>query len=248
MNQKVIDSFDRAAPDYHAASSVQRKIAGHLARTLFLEASTPDSIWEIGCGTGNLTRLLADQWPDCSLLITDASPSMLEVAKNKMIEFDQGRLKFETFVGGNDQPDGSYSMIASNMTLQWVDDLSALIHGLGRCTRTIGFSIPVDGSFENWIEAHRNCGIDSGIRDLIPLSRLKEELDTPGCETVFFEVRDIPARFERPLDFARSLKKTGTAVPRAGHRPVNLRRVVAGLPDNLEINYRVAFAVINCRS
>ena len=42
----------------------------------------PSTIWDLGCGTGAITRMLAARWPDASVHGLDSSASMLAEASN----------------------------------------------------------------------------------------------------------------------------------------------------------------------
>jgi trans-aconitate 2-methyltransferase len=74
-------------------------------------------IVDLGCGSGELTRVIAERWPDAQVLGLDNSPQMLARA----VQFGiPGRLSFVTenirnFSGRSD-------LIFSNAALQWVDD------------------------------------------------------------------------------------------------------------------------------
>lgn len=71
---------------------------------------------DLGCGTGELTRRLADELPDSDVLGIDSSAEMLERSK----EFARPGLRFE--VRAIEQIDGEYDLIFSNAALQWVPD------------------------------------------------------------------------------------------------------------------------------
>src|SRR3954452_13283459 len=57
-----------------------------------IEASAPRTVVDLGCGPGNLTRFLAQRWPDALVLGVDSSPEMVAAAAEHAIE---GRLGFE---------------------------------------------------------------------------------------------------------------------------------------------------------
>ena len=40
-----------------------------------------ETVLEIACGTGQVTRLLAKQLPEAAIIATDLNPGMIEVAK-----------------------------------------------------------------------------------------------------------------------------------------------------------------------
>ncbi|MFF5498034.1 trans-aconitate 2-methyltransferase [Streptomyces aquilus] len=103
--------------------------ADHRARPfLDLLARVPDlprdpaRIADLGCGPGNVTALLADRWPTARITGYDNSPEMLDKA-----HLDHagptpggGSLDFAHADVRTWAPTGSYDLIISNATLQWV--------------------------------------------------------------------------------------------------------------------------------
>jgi trans-aconitate 2-methyltransferase len=76
---------------------------------------------DLGCGTGELTRRLADRLPGSQVLGIDSSPEMLERAR--MLEGPG--LRFERV--SIEQVEGHWDLVLSNAALQWVDDHPALV-------------------------------------------------------------------------------------------------------------------------
>ena len=76
----------------------------------------PTYVVDLGCGTGNLTAVLADRWPDAEVLGLDASPEMIERARtdHSSIEWQVGDI--DTWL-----PDRPVDLIFSNAALHWVD-------------------------------------------------------------------------------------------------------------------------------
>lgn len=79
---------------------------------------------DLGCGTGELTRRLADSLPDSNVLGIDASPQMLE----RTGEYVRTGLRFE--LGDLAELDGQWDLIFSNAALQWAEDHARLIPNL----------------------------------------------------------------------------------------------------------------------
>ncbi|NOY98664.1 MAG: methyltransferase domain-containing protein [Chloroflexi bacterium] len=79
---------------------------------------------DLGCGTGELTRRLADALPDSDVLGLDKSPHMLERAA----DYARAGLRFE--LGDLASLPASWDLIFSNAALQWSPDHPALVSNL----------------------------------------------------------------------------------------------------------------------
>ena len=75
---------------------------------------------DLGCGTGDLTRRLADLLPDSDVLGLDSSDEMLEKAQAQArpgLRFQKGQIE---------EAEGQWDLVFSHAALQWVDDHRAL--------------------------------------------------------------------------------------------------------------------------
>lgn len=79
---------------------------------------------DLGCGTGELTRQLADALPNSDVTGLDSSTQMLEKAQ----EFAGPGLRFEQ--GDQAQLTGEWDLIFSNAALQWSENHAELIPSL----------------------------------------------------------------------------------------------------------------------
>ena len=78
---------------------------------------------DLGCGTGELTRQLADQLPNSDVTGLDTSPQMLEAARAASLE--RPGLVFEQ--GDQASLTGSWDLIFSNAALHWSENHTDLI-------------------------------------------------------------------------------------------------------------------------
>jgi trans-aconitate 2-methyltransferase len=81
----------------------------------------PRAIYDLGCGAGNVTRLLAARWPGAAVTGLDHSPEMLAQASAEpsAIRWIEADLR-------DWEPGGSPDLLFSNATLHWAPDHAAL--------------------------------------------------------------------------------------------------------------------------
>src|SRR5215208_6253576 len=87
----------------------------------------PDlSVVDLGCGTGELTRQLAEALPNSDVTGLDSSPQMLDAARAS--SFSSSNLHFEQ--GDQAHLTGEWDLIFSNAALHWSEDHAELIPSL----------------------------------------------------------------------------------------------------------------------
>jgi trans-aconitate 2-methyltransferase len=82
-----------------------------------IDLESPATVYDLGAGAGNVTRLIAARWPGARIVGVDGSAEMLAkaAAENPGIEWRQADL-------GKWQPDRPADLIYSNAALHWLDD------------------------------------------------------------------------------------------------------------------------------
>lgn len=93
-----------------------------------LVARIPDrsykTICDLGCGTGDLTGILSEQWPEARVLGVDSSREMLLAAEQAGVP---DRVDFTPGDIVTWRPAEPQDLIVSNATFQWIPDAAALV-------------------------------------------------------------------------------------------------------------------------
>ena len=77
---------------------------------------TPNVIYDLGCGSGNVTRIISERWPEASVYGVDNSKNMLEKAAA-----EPGKIRWIEADIRTWSPDEHPDLIYSNATLHWVE-------------------------------------------------------------------------------------------------------------------------------
>jgi len=106
-----------------------RKFRDERARPFHdLLARVPDlpfaAVADLGCGPGDMTRLLADRWPRARITGVDLSPEMLAAAQEFALP---GRLEFVRADAATWTPPAPLDLVISNAALQWIPDHETLV-------------------------------------------------------------------------------------------------------------------------
>lgn len=114
-------------------------------------AEDPRRVVDLGCGPGNLTRLLAQRWPEAQVLGLDSSPQM--VAEAQQVEGIDAEVAdivaWAEDAHGSAGDDAPVDVLISNAALQWVPGHLDLIPALvDRVAPGGWFAMQVPGNFD----------------------------------------------------------------------------------------------------
>jgi trans-aconitate 2-methyltransferase len=102
------------------------EFAGHRLRPALdllarVPAASPAVVHDLGCGTGNVTRLLLERWPAAAVIGVDGSAAMLAAARVATPEVTW----VQADIGSWRSPRPA-DVVFSNAALHWLDDHPAL--------------------------------------------------------------------------------------------------------------------------
>ncbi|MFD1427598.1 methyltransferase domain-containing protein [Kroppenstedtia sanguinis] len=136
--KRIALTFNRQAEVYDRHAVVQQRMAHRIIQTLEENRVEARSILEVGCGTGYLTQLLSEYFPDTGLVGMDLSPKMAATA----MERTGGPVRY--WVGDvEEDPLGEecYDLIAANAVIHWLQNPEITLQRLVDALRPGGFLI-----------------------------------------------------------------------------------------------------------
>ena len=86
-----------------------------------IDLESPGLVYDLGCGTGNTTKLLADQWPDSRIVGIDSSAEMLEKARKSYANLEFIEADLESW-----NPQQEADLFYSNAALHWLGNHESL--------------------------------------------------------------------------------------------------------------------------
>jgi len=137
----IAQSFSRAAASYDQAALLQQIVEKRLFDQLALLKHSYHAVLDVGSGTGRLSGLVAQHYPDARVYGCDIAEGMVVYAKyaaagNKAIKHppvfvcaDAENLPFA---------DHSFDVIVSNLALQWCIDIDAVFKSFYRLLKPGG--------------------------------------------------------------------------------------------------------------
>ena len=115
-----------------------------------IDLDIPGSVFDLGCGAGNVTAMLAAKWPGRDLTGLDSSPAMLAEAQKRFpaLRWQHGDIAAWT-------PPAPPALVFSNAALHWVPDHRVLFP---RLLRTLAPGGVLAAQMPNTADApYRSC-------------------------------------------------------------------------------------------
>ena len=130
----IINFFDNAAKSYDDAAILQEEVSNRLFERLQYMRHQPETIVDLGCGTGRVVPGLQKAYPRARVHAVDIARQMLLKAgsnyrwlsKKRLVVADMERLPFA---------DNSFDMVFSSLALPWCNDLNLALTEFARVAR-----------------------------------------------------------------------------------------------------------------
>jgi len=226
--------FNQASETYDQVADVQKSCAQILVG--MLPDVTPESILDLGAGTGYVVQCLAPHFPQARYSLNDLAPNMLAKAsvnvKTRLILGDMELLDFPP-----------HDLIISNLALQWVHDLPRLLPKLWGKSKVLAFSCLLEGSFASWRALFQNLALPIPTHDY-PSREVMENLLRSLHPQVHIQTQDFTLTFPNARAVMRYLQQLGAAQPRRQIATPDLKKLLLTHQSPIHLTYKVFFAVL----
>ena len=150
-SEKDIEHFDQWSSSYEN-SWMQRAFFDQTHQAVLALAAgivhEPESVLDVGCGTGRLLRRAYRYWPEAQLIGVDPADGMIERAKL----LTPNATFFTSMAETLPLPDASVDLSLSTTSFHHWQDQEAGIREIARVLRPGGYFILVDISIPEWLE------------------------------------------------------------------------------------------------
>ncbi len=236
--------FWRASSTYDTNAVIQKQIAHHLMGLWPTDGTPVNDILEIGCGTGTVSRLLRERFPDAQLTLWD-----LSLSSKLITEFGAScaltACDAETAI--RELPDESTDAVVSASTVQWFNSLPAFLRQVHRILRPGGKALISTFGPETMREINSTLGKSSPYPAIDTLRRMVPD----GLSVEHIAEDTLTLTFPSPIDALRHVRLTGvnalhTASPAAVTRA--LLRDYPTLPSSeAPLTYQPIYIILTKR-
>ena len=257
-SEEIAQSFSAAANSYERWANPQRLTARRLADLLSRQGNV-NSILDVGCGTGFLTQLLFEHYPDIRILGIDVAPGMVEICRERWAHVRS--VSFHVADAERFDPKQSFDLIASSFCFQWFNARMQSVCRLARMLNPGGMfavAVPVAGSLVELIESYQSvfCEELPGLK----YASAKDYIDTlsgAGLKLLFAKEEMVQSIYKSGLDALRSFKRIGASfkhhrgyTPRSASEVQKISRYYErhyALADgNVPLTYQVLYLLARC--
>ena len=209
--------FSAIADEYDRHAAVQREVASRLLDRLDGLAFRPDTILDLGCGTGHQARALHERFPKARILALDSSVQMCKQSRRQRGFW---RRRFDMIAGDAETlplADSSLDLVFASMTLEWCQEPERVLRALRRVVRPGGMLLMATTG----PDTHRELGemltalpesIASGR--VVHAMQLGDALVRAGFQEPVVDTDWLTSTHATPECVLEDLRGTGTTISR----------------------------------
>jgi malonyl-CoA O-methyltransferase len=269
--RSVRHAFERAAASYDASAVLQREVGQRMAERLVLVKLQPAAILDAGCGTGDALSELSVRYPDAFLIGLDLAYAMLDSARRRTTAANAAEQSFLARLLGTRAAHrdpalvcgdvcrlplatGSFDLVWSNLTLQWINDALGVFGEFHRALRVGGLLMFTTFGPDTLKELRSAfAGVDGAthVSRFIDLHDVGDMLVQVGFADPVMDMETITLTYSDATTMMRKLKAIGAHNATVG-RPRGLtgrgrwKRVLAALETfrrdgRLPLTYEVVY-------
>lgn len=216
----VAASFGKAAVSYDQAARLQR-LAGETLLGMIPPQLQPDSLLDLGCGTGYFTGILAQRFPQAQTLGLDLSKGMLDYAAHRSP-------KVSHWICGDAErlplADASQGLVFSSLVIQWCPNLLQAFREMRRVLASGGlllFATLAEETLWELREAWKQVDQFRHVNDFLPFAEIARLVESAGFNEIQLQQEQLVLEYDDLRELTGELKSLG-AVNLNADRPLGM--------------------------
>uniref|UniRef100_A0A450XC99 Malonyl-[acyl-carrier protein] O-methyltransferase n=1 Tax=Candidatus Kentrum sp. MB TaxID=2138164 RepID=A0A450XC99_9GAMM len=209
--RKVRESFDRAALRYDEIAELQRTIGDRLLAHLDPVRLQPDTVLDMGAGTGYCLPFLENRYPEAHMVVLDLAEIMVKEARTKNPTLEKG-----LFLCGDAEHlplrENSIDLLFSNVAVQWCNDLEGVCREFARILRPNGLlAFTTFGPDTLWElrDSWEQVDANSHVNTFLDMHDIGDILLHTGFTGIVMDKEEITCTYETVRTLMRDLKTLG---------------------------------------
>ncbi len=212
MTEKELikNNFSKCAKVYDCYSNIQNLCAENLIK----KADTKgfNKILDIGCGTGNYTRLIKQRFPESRVKAVDISKEMIRVSRRKL---KSDSIEFITADAEEVDFKEKFDLITSNVSFQWFGDLETALTRYTKFLKQGGLILFSIFGPRTFFELAKSLGIFSRQNPAIAAAGFLDKTRIEAVlKSIFSQVKveeeTYSEQYSSLKDLLKKIKYTGT--------------------------------------
>ena len=211
-SENIRRAFDKAASSYDQYAVLQRTVADHLLETLDVFTIKPDSVIDLGAGTGYCTTPLRNRFPKAKIVLCDLSQQMLRIAKSKSRHWFRGPRYVCADINTLPFAENSVDVLFSSLAFQWCRDLDRLFIECKRVLKPDGLMIFASLGPDTLRELRKSFAAADNtphVHDFIDMHDVGDALVRAGFAAPVLQTDHITMTYDTMTEVMRDLRGIG---------------------------------------
>ncbi|TLY48555.1 MAG: malonyl-ACP O-methyltransferase BioC [Gammaproteobacteria bacterium] len=210
---QIVQRFNKAAKTYDPVAVLQQQVGKSLLARLRGIRCQPQTILDLGCGTGYFESFLKELYPTAKIIGLDKSNGMLAQAQLKETEY---QLKDIHWVNGcaEDLPfnDHSFELVYSNLMLHWSNNFVKCLKEIHRILKPEGlllFSMVGPDTLQELRYCWKTIDEQPHVHQFVDMHDLGDNLLQTSFAYPVMDIEYFTLLYSEALDLMKELKKLG---------------------------------------
>ncbi len=206
-------AFDAAARAYDEAAVLQHEVRARLLERLDYIKLEPRRVLDAGTGTGRASDALLKRYDSAQVVALDLAYGMVQIARRKG-RWLRRPLGVNADIEALPFADGSFDLIFSNLTLQWLDEPDRVFAELRRVLAPHGllmFTTFGPDTLKELRAAWQAADAGAHVNEFLDMHDVGDALVRAGFADPVMDMEMITVTYERARQLMRDLKEIGAA-------------------------------------